>query len=299
MSDASNPSAVVSAADATQKAAPSVAAPSISDARRLPIEVVDLRTVKIGDGVYTLDRDITVPAVAAVESSHLKEPARKKAKAGKHFLEIKWHSYDGDEFHEQSMFADEMGPGGLSMSRVFSGGPDKSDEGETHEHGLAFCLVDDKSEHRKVLVEIDAYYWIVPVNLMHFNVLSQDLANFCSDLWVAAGRNVNQYCGMSIEFGESKYSGVKISTLVNSAVGIKGKKHVLYVNNVKMNDGATLQDSIKLLGMIFTVCPAIVISYLIDLRSLGIHSDYSAVGFERLRGSECFVGPNKKFSVKG
>ena len=117
------------------------------------------------------------------------------------------------------MFADEIPKrGGFAQSRAIL----DNQEGENHERSLTMCLVDDKhSEHRKVLVEIDIWYWIVPINLMHFNILSQDLANFCRALWMAAGRREDQYCDMAIEFGDSKHSDVKIKTLVNSAVIIK------------------------------------------------------------------------------
>ena len=119
------------------------------------------------------------------------------------------------------------------------------------------------------MVEIGALYWILPINLMHFHIRSQDLANFCRKLWVAAGKNEDVYDDMSIEFGESKYSKVEIKKLVGMATGIKKKSDILYVESVTMHPGSTVQDSIRLLEMIFKTCTsAIFIAYEIDLQKL-------------------------------
>lgn len=45
----------------------------------------------------------------------------------------------------------------------------------------------------------------------------QDLANFCSTLWCAAGRKRNQYNDMAIEFGSSPHSGVEVNELIADA----------------------------------------------------------------------------------
>mmetsp|Transcript_7815 Transcript_7815/g.17640 ORF Transcript_7815/g.17640 Transcript_7815/m.17640 type:complete len:292 (+) Transcript_7815:115-990(+) len=272
-------------------ASAAMVAPSISDARELPMSIVNLRTVKIGEEVYTLDRDILVPRS---EKGVASRPT-KKGKTVDYYLEIKWENYNYDDgqdtVEKYSMFADEIpNEGGFSMSRVFQG-TQKSEEGEEHQHGLTFCFVDSKSEDRKVLVEIDTSYWTVPVNLMHFNQASQDLANFCRYLWKAADRDANDYSDMAIEFGSSPYSGVEISTLVEEATGVD-REHVMYISGTKMSAGASSQDSLKLLRMIFTSFPASVISYEVDLKALGISEEsYATFGFEQLGYDSCFVGP--------
>lgn len=48
-------------------------------------------------------------------------------------------------------------------------------------------------------------------NLMNFNQESQDLAGFCSVLWLAAGWKCNQCSDMAIEFGQSEHSLVEVN----------------------------------------------------------------------------------------
>ena len=221
------------------------------------------------------------------------ERPAKKGKVEEYFLEVKWYEYtdDGDITH--SIFADEIPKGTkFGNSRPFL----EKEQGENHEYSLDFCLVDSKSANRKVLVEIGALYWILPINLMHFHIRSQDLANFCRKLWVAAGKNEDVYDDMSIEFGESKYSKVEIKKLVGMATGIKRKSDILYVESVKMHSGSTVQDSIRLLEMIFKKCSsAIFIAYEIDLQKLGVDKNATAVGFKKMRNYSCYIGPTRKF----
>ena len=223
------------------------------------------------------------------------ERPAKKGKVEEYFLEIKWYEYtdDGDITH--SIFADEIPKGTkFGNSRPFL----EKEQGENHEYTLYFCLVDSKSANRKVLVEIGALYWILPINLMHFHIRSQDLANFCRKLWVAAGKNEDVYDDMSIEFGESKYSKVEIKKLVGMATGIKKKSDILYVESVTMHPGSTVQDSIRLLEMIFKTCTsAIFIAYEIDLQKLGVDKNATAVGFKKMRNYSCYIGPTRKFQA--
>lgn len=223
----------------------------------------------------------------------------KREKTEERVLEMKWliGNHDAnDEWVEEdfAMFADEIPRrGGMAQSRAIL----ENEQGENHQYGLDMCLVDGKSEHRKTLVSIDTWYWTVPINLMHFNILSADLADFCRPLWVDAGRRESEYSDMAIEFGESKHCGVKISTLVRAATGIGGKKHVMYVRDVKMSPGSTLKDAQTLLRMMFSSCPAILIAHETDLTKLQIQRhEIFAMGFERI-GSRWYVGPNKNVKL--
>lgn len=305
---------------------------AIKEACKLPIEVVDLRSVKIGGEVYNLDRDIKVPSSGAKngEADSQSRPAKKvkveeetlsSAKGGEkdaqsnatrdiktedkteerdYYLEIKWENY-GDDANgnwmttKYSMFDDEISDedGGIEMSRVFVGA-EKKEEGEDHELCLTLCLVDGKSEDRKTLVEIEVYYWTVPINLMHFNMLSQDLANFCRDLWKAAGRNADDYCDSAIEFGESRFSKVEILELIDEATGIYNE-HVMYIENSKLMPGATSKDAMTLLELIYEEFPASVISYESDLESMGIMKEgCDAFGFQQLSYYPWFVGSSSE-----
>ena len=242
--------------------------------------------------------DLRVPIKTKSEDSSTRP--KKKGKAEQYFLEIKWDEYisaaqrnmvDDDSVVNHSVFADEI-RGKFSDSSIFM----KKYEGENHEHNLTFCLVDSKSEHRKELVEIHVYYWDLPINLMHFHILSQDLANFSRKLWVAAGKNEDVYCDMSIEFGSSNIGKWEVKKLVSKAMGIKRKSDVLYVKDVKMHTGSTLDDSLKLLEMIFKTCKStIVIAYKVDLTKLGVVGNYGAIGLTKMSNYDCYIGPNRKF----
>jgi hypothetical protein len=304
----------------------------ITEARKLPIEVVALRSVKIGGELYNLDRDIKVPSSGTKdgEADSQSRPAKKvkkeetvssSAKDGEtdanskpavkvkteeeedkrdYYLEIKWENYGDDSdgnwvTTKYSMFDDEISDenGGIEMSRVFEGA-EKKDEGENHQLYLTLCLVDGKSEDRKTLVEIEVYYWTLPINLMHFNILSQDLANFCRDLWKAAGRNADDYCDMAIEFGESRFSKVEILELIEEATGIY-KEHVMYIEKTKLMPGATSKDAMTLLELIYEEFPASVICYESDLKSMGIMKDQcDAFGFQQLSYYPWFVGSSSE-----
>lgn len=146
------------------------------------------------------------------------------------------------------MFADEIPKrtGKFSNSYPFTEEYKGDEYAENHEYRLYFYLVDGKGNDRKVLVEISVFYWKVAITLMHFHILSQDLASLCRELWEAAGKNVNEYCDMSIEFGDSRHSHVPVKSLVSKAMGIKGKSDILYVNKIKMHPGGTAEHSLKL-----------------------------------------------------
>lgn len=216
----------------------------------------------------------------------------KKEKNEEYFLEIKWvigNDVDGEWKEDTfSMMVNEIPKtGGFAKSRAIL----KNEEGENHELSMDMCLVDSSSGTS--LAEISVWYWTVPINLMHFNQLSQELADFCRPLWVDAGRRPSAYCDMAIEFGDSVHSGVKISTLVKAAAGIKGKNHVMYMRDVKLSPGASEKDSRKLLDGIFSTCPAIVIAHETDLTNLGLKiSDFSTTGFTTI-GKRWYVGPNR------
>lgn len=229
-----------------------------------------------------------------------KEKPVEKKDTQKFFLEIKWFRLEWikngndnklEEFNF-SMFADDIPESkSFKSSRVFEK-KNGSEQGENHEYILTFCLVNSKEKDRKTLVEIDTWYWTVPINLMHFNILSQDLANFCRTLWRASGRKMDLYCDMAIEFGESKYSTVTIASLVKKATGISGLRHVMYFRTAKFDNGATKEHSEKLIKMIFKLCPAIVISYEEDFSKLGIATnDIKDIGFWKLWDSNVYVGP--------
>ena len=170
--------------------------------------------------------------------------------------------------------------------------------GENFEHRLHLCLVNSKDTDRTVLVEIHVYYWNIAITLMHFHILSQDLANFSRQLWIAAGRNEDDYCDMSIEFGESKHSHIAVKTLITKALGIKNKSDMLYIDKIEMHDGTTTKNSLRVLEMVFQICKsASVIVYETDLKKLGITGEKArTIGFKKMRNYCCFVGPeNKKF----
>lgn len=178
--------------------------------------VVRVVTKTFGGGSTKKEPDATTSGQsdgAPIEADPVKSedaaatpPPSKKIKVEKGpFLEIRWYkdsedvgrgwengTYHGGELREHyySIFADEIPKRTKKFNKscVFARGEFGDDkEGENHEYRLTMCLVDGKAEDRNVLVEIGVCYWILPINLMHFHILSQDLANLSRKLWVAAG----------------------------------------------------------------------------------------------------------------
>lgn len=256
------------------------------------------KKIKIEDSSNTVQEKKPPDQITSTSVKEEKPADRKDTQ--ELFLEIKWFRLEwvknkNDKKLEEfnfSMFADDIPKSkGFKNSRVFAK-KNGSEQGENHEYILSFCLVDSKEKDRKTLVEIDTWYWTVPINLMHFNILSQDLANFCRTLWRASGRKMDLYCDMAIEFGESKYSTVTIASLVKKATGMSGLRHVMYFRTAKLDNGATKEHSEILIKMIFETCPAIVISYEEDFSKLGIKTDdIEDIGFWKLRDSNVYVGP--------
>lgn len=227
-------------------------------------------------------------------------PTKKTKLEEEYYLELRWYkdtenvkNPPGAKEYYYSMFADEIPKQtSFSNSHPFT----NRSYGENFEYSLTFCLVDGKGDNRKTLVEIGVYYWKIAITLMHFHALSQDLANFCRNLWTAAGKDEDVYDDMAIEFGESRYSHVEVKSLIGKAVGIKRKSDILFVESVKLLPGATWKDSIKLIEMIFKTCTsASVIAYECDLKKLGVDDKATAIGFKKMRNYCCFIGPDKKF----
>jgi hypothetical protein len=237
-----------------------------------------------GNETQTRKRDQT-DAIPAIGSPN------KKEKTQEYFLEIKWCVLNHDESDDwketdYSMFFKE-GEDFMVSPAILD-----NTKGENHEYHFTMCLVDSQSEHRRVLVEIETCYWTDEddANLMEFNRLSHELADFCRPLWADAGRRKSEYSDIAIEFGESPHSGVEISTLVEEATGIEIMDHVMYTETVKMNPSSTASDSRKLLDMMFLFFPALVIAHESDLQGLGmVCSEFSQLGFRRI-GEKWFVG---------
>jgi hypothetical protein len=241
---------------------------------------------------------------STTSTSSTARPTKRTKLEEEYYLEIRWYKDSEDvenptgvKEYYYSMFADELPKRAMfSNSHPFTKEYNNNSYRENFEYSLTFCLVDGKGDNRKTLVEIRVYYWKVAITLMHFHILSQDLANFCRNLWVAAGKNEDVYDEMAIEFGESRYSHVEVKTLISKAVGIKRKSDILYVDKVKLLPGATSKDSVKLIEMIFKTCTsASVIAYESDLKGLGVDDKATSIGFKKMRNYCCFIGPDKKF----
>jgi len=277
-----------------------------SQSEKAPVARVKGVPTVISETFYDGDEPNILQLSSSATTTPSTDRPTKKTKLEKqeYYLEIRWYKDYEDlenptglkEFY-YSIFADEMPKRtSFSNSHPFTKEYNTDTYRENHEYSLTFCLVDGKDDNRKALVEISVYYWKVAITLMHFHILSQDLANFCRKLWVAAGKNEDVYDDMAIEFGESRYSHVEVKTLISKAVGIKRKSDILYVNKVKLLPGATWKDSVKLIEMIFKTCTsASVIAYESDLKGLGVDGIANTIGFKKMKNYCCFIGPDKTF----
>ncbi len=217
----------------------------------------------------------------------------KKQKRSEHYLELKWYNWNDDEEEEHSIFADTL-TDDISHSNYVR----TSSKGECHERNLTLCLVDSKSEDRNTLISIEAFHWVKPTNLMQFNILSQELANFARVLWEAANRDPNLYNDMAIEFGNSEYSRVEIHKLVEEASNgsVCDREQILYFDTETLDPAATEQDALELLKMIFsTFSKATVIAHETDFKGMGIPmNDLDDVGCIRV-GNKWFAGPDNEY----
>eukprot|EP00956_Cyclotella_meneghiniana_P007672 scaffold10284_cov61-Cyclotella_meneghiniana.AAC.7 len=251
----------------------------------------------------------SVPSSASTETTIVDPPSKKmKTEEPEYFLEIRWYkdcehltgpwnqNYGTDRGVREyyySMFVDEI-PKKTKFSNSHPFTQQYESLGDNHEHRLHLCLVNSKDTDRTVLVEIHVYYWNVAITLMHFHILSQDLANFSRQLWIAAGRNEDDYCDMSVEFGESKYSHITVKSLITKAMGIKNKSDMLYIDKIEMYAGATTKDSLRILEMIFQTCKsASVIVYETDLKKLGITGEKART----IAISAVLLGPTRNFEM--
>lgn len=217
------------------------------------------------------------------------------AKASKeHVLEFKWSKYNDEDDDDKhfSMFEDEITDSSLGISRVIS----ENEEGENNEYSLIVCLVDGKSEDRRSLAKINVYFWKEGDNLMNFNQLSQDLADFSRSLWSASGRNVRHYSDMDIEMGNSRHSGVEIRKLVKEATDevwpndIVYSDDVMYIQTAALAEGSNANESLELLSRLFTKVGVFAIAHKTDLEKMGfcVREDMVGVSDEAYQGDMRF-----------
>ena len=105
----------------------------------------------------------------------------------------------------------------------------------------------------KTLAKINFDWWDDRdgATLMHFHQSRQDLAEFCMELWAAAGRNTTDYCDMAVEFGESRYSHVKVSRLIEEALGCGLAPEILYVDSANGSDKEALSRLYQHMARVF------------------------------------------------
>lgn len=215
------------------------------------------------------------------------EPEAKKAKTSSDtdvFLEIRWGKVidiDTDEFVTHSVFADQV-------EDEFNEFVDKKEfeQGDEDEYTFDLCLVDSKNEDRKTLVQMTVYYWNGAPNLMQFNCLSSDLADFCRCLWSATGRDEGNYDDMAIELGSSQYSKLEVLEMLGDDELCYIRDHgIMYIKSV--DKVATAEHSRKLFDLLRENNIDInTIAHDSDLRKLGLvgTSDKTEVGFLEIDG---------------
>ena len=126
---------------------------------------------------------------------------------------------------------------------------DGTEPGENNERSLSLSLTWDG----KTLAKINFDWWDDRdgATLMHFHQSRQDLAEFCMELWAAAGRNTADYCDMAVEFGESRYSHVKVSRLIEEALGCGLAPEILYVDSANGSDKEALSRLYQHMARVF------------------------------------------------
>jgi hypothetical protein len=166
-----------------------------------------------------------------------------KMEQASHAIELCWYSFTAGESVQHTVNIKDI------KSVQLSGAVEGSTPCENHDRTLGLRLVKDG----KVLARIDLFWWedAKKATLMHFHQLCQDLADFSGELWVAAGRRSSDYCDMSIEFGESRHSCVKVNSLIKKALKCKLAKEILYVHTVSSHSDK------KAVSELYRVLPAL------------------------------------------
>ena len=125
--------------------------------------------------------------------------------------------------------------------------------GENDERNVTATLVrttTKKGDKEEELATVKLLWWADRelAHLMNFNMLMQELADFSSTLWGAAGRSRRAYSDMAIEFGESPHSRQDVNELIEEATGAPDEaEETLYVQNVRVHKGGDPPTDVPLL----------------------------------------------------
>mmetsp|Transcript_22258 Transcript_22258/g.40123 ORF Transcript_22258/g.40123 Transcript_22258/m.40123 type:complete len:292 (-) Transcript_22258:294-1169(-) len=188
-------------------------------------------------------------------------------------LLLEWSTWDSntDECIDSCIPVDEI----LGIPFAETKAVKENEKGENHERGYRLKLVDKKEGSKnKELAHLSFQWWeeSARANLMNFNQLSEDLADFSSKLWGAAGRNENEYSDMAIEFGESRHSGVEVNDLLVEAYDYSEVNEIAYITSCKK---MTKAQGLRLLnGLIAFAGPTSnLIAHVTDLDKMQVRSE--------------------------
>ena len=172
-------------------------------------------------------------------------PSKKvKTQQASRAIELYWYSFTTGESVQHTINVKDI------KSVQLSGAVEGSRPCENHDRTIGLRV----TKEGKVLARIDLLWWVDArkATLMHFHQLSQDLADFSGELWIAAGRRSSDYCDMSIEFGESRHSYVQVNSLIKKALKCKLAKEILFVNTVySYSDKKALSELYQVLPTLF------------------------------------------------
>ena len=150
--------------------------------------------------------------------------------------------WDEKEETEMSVWAEDFAASGRARMVATNA------TGENDERNVKATLVrttTKKGEKEEELATVGLLWWADRelAHLMNFNVLMQELADFSSTLWGAAGRSRGEYSDMEIEFGQSPHSRQDVNELIEEATGAPDEaEETLYVQGVRVQKGGSPTD---------------------------------------------------------
>mmetsp|Transcript_14410 Transcript_14410/g.27078 ORF Transcript_14410/g.27078 Transcript_14410/m.27078 type:complete len:139 (-) Transcript_14410:2357-2773(-) len=114
------------------------------------------------------------------------------------------------------------------------------------------------------------------------------MANFCYVLWRASHRKRNHYDDMSIEFGDSPYSGVPLNELIDEAIHdgfmVQNVAYIDSTNSETNEHGKRLMDSF----VRFAGEDSNLIAHKTDFSNLKIYIEYDDQTHQFIRDYERF-----------
>jgi hypothetical protein len=223
-----------------------------------------------------------------------KEEPKKEPTQNELLLEWTVYHLKNDSETKVVISADDMIAQGKSLAETRAV---QQETGEVGERCFVLKLVNHQEKKELGFLCFDWWDDSSKANLMNFNIHSQDLADFCRELWLAAGRRRNQYCDMAIEFGRSPHSSVEVNGLIAETFGSMDEETMettyLDLGNSNVQACQTTEQGLRLVNGLISLVgkQSTLITYESDLSKLHVigHEAHGNLRWETLGSTKWYV----------